>query len=88
MTYKSPRSTVVVVKLTVAQVVKIFPVFHLVRRFITVFTRVRHGFLFSVKRIQHTPSRPCFLKAHFNITPYPRLGHVVLLPQVSQPSLV
>jgi hypothetical protein len=57
LTYKSltPRSRVLLEKLTVIQLVK-FPAFYGTRRFITLFTTVSHWSLSFARRTQTTPS--------------------------------
>jgi hypothetical protein len=59
----TPYNTVLLEKLTVAQLVKKVPAFHGTRRFITVFTRARHLFISWVRRIQFTPSNPISLRS-------------------------
>jgi len=50
-------------KLRVTQLVKKFPAFYGTRRFITVFTTIRHWFLSSANWIQSTPSHPVHLRS-------------------------
>jgi len=57
----SARKTVILEKLTVPQQVKIFPTFYGALSFITLFKKVRHFSLFSVRPIQCTASWPISL---------------------------
>jgi hypothetical protein len=57
-----PWSRVLVEKLTVTQLVKIFPTFYGTRRFIIVFTRARHWSLSWARWIQSAPSHHISLR--------------------------
>ena len=61
------RSTVLLEKLTVPQLVKKFPTFYGTRRFITAVKSARHLSLSSARLIQSIPQHPHFLKTHLNI---------------------
>jgi len=54
-TTTTPCSRVLFEKLVVAQLAKKFPAFYGTRRFITVFTAIRHWILSRAGRIQSTP---------------------------------
>jgi hypothetical protein len=69
------RSRVPLENLTVAQLVKKFPVFYGTRRFIAVFTRASHWIVSWARWIQSTLSHPISFKIHFNIIfPSTRIG--------------
>jgi hypothetical protein len=59
----TPWSTIILKKLTVTQLVKKFPTFYGMKRFITVFTRAHHWSLFWARWIQSTPSHPVSLRS-------------------------
>ena len=63
----TPRSRVLLKKLTGSQLVKKFPAFYATRRLITSFTSARHLSLSWVRSIQSMPPHPHFLKIHLNI---------------------
>ena len=63
----TPRSRVLLKKLTGPQLVKEFPEFYVTRRFITAFTSARHLSLSWTRSIQSMPPRPTSLNIHLNI---------------------
>jgi hypothetical protein len=69
----TPWSRILLEKLIVAQLVQQFPVFYGTRRFITVFTRARHGSLSWARCIQSTPSHPVFIRSILILSSHLRL---------------
>jgi hypothetical protein len=64
---QTPRSRVLLQKLTVTQVVKKFSAFYGTRKFTTMFTTPRHWSLSWARRIHSTPSHSYFQKTQSNI---------------------
>jgi len=58
----------------VSQVVKKFPALYGTRKFITMFTRVRHWSLSWVKCVRSTPSNPISLRSSLILSFHVRLG--------------
>ena len=56
--YVTPRNRILLKKVTVPQLGMIFPAFYGSLRFITVFTKARHLFLFWVRSVHSTPFKP------------------------------
>jgi hypothetical protein len=61
-------------KLTVIQLVKKFPAFYVIRRFITLFTTDRHWSLSWVRWIQSAPSHPISIRSILILTSHLLLG--------------
>jgi hypothetical protein len=81
-TWLIPQSRVILEKLTVAQLIKKFPTFYGIQRFITVFTRARHWSLSWARRIHSASSHP--FKIHFTqvfkvVFVNKRSEHIVLM---------
>jgi len=70
----TPRSTVLLEKLTGSQLVKEFPAFYRTRRFITAFTSARHLFLTWASSIQSTPPHPTSWRSILILSSHLRLG--------------
>jgi hypothetical protein len=66
--------TLLLEKLTVAQLLKKLPAFYGTRRFIAVFTTACHWLLPSARRIQFTPVPSCFFEIHLISLFHLRLG--------------
>jgi len=74
ITLLTPRSTVLLEKLTGSQLVKKFPVFYGTRKFINALPRTRHLSLSWASSIQSTPRTSHFLRIHLILSSHLCLG--------------
>ena len=82
----SPRSRVLLEKLTDSQLVKNFSAFYGTRRFITAFTIARHLSLSWARSIQSTQPHPTYWRSILIVSSHLHLGlPSCLFPQVSRP---
>jgi hypothetical protein len=70
----SPWSRILLEKLICSQLIKQFPAFYELRRFITAFRSARHLSLSWARSIQSMSPTSHFLKIHLKIIPHMRLG--------------
>ena len=80
---QTPWSTVLLEKLTGSQLVKKFPAFHGIRKFITAFITARHLSLSWASSIHSIPPHPTFWRSELILS-----SQVVSFPQVSPPKPV